>query len=60
MPRTESTEPEYSGASFESLTDGPTKIILAAMFHGDPSLIESAKTESQWRKAIDSWLAETA
>jgi hypothetical protein len=34
-------EAVFDGATFESMSGGPTKIVLAGMFHADPSLIEA-------------------
>jgi hypothetical protein len=53
-------EAVFNGATFESMSGGPTKIVLAGMFHADPSLIEAEQTEAEWTAAIEQFLAETA
>jgi hypothetical protein len=51
------TEPVYDGVTFAAMAGGPTKIVLAGLFHSDPSLLETQKTEGEWAKAIDKFLA---
>lgn len=59
-PKAEQAETVYDGATYEAISPGPRKIVLAGMFHKDPKLVQAEKTEAQWDAAVEKFLSQTA
>lgn len=64
MANTAATQPDPApetppivGASFEAASNGPTKIVLAGLFHEQPDLVTAEKTADEWQAELDGFLA---
>ena len=51
-------EAVIDATTYEAMSPGPQKVILAGMFHKDPSLVQAEKTAAEWQEAIAEFLQQ--